>query len=283
MYKKIILALALCLLPYFVTTLFHRDIQVTPIEQVNMEALYIVGKTMGQMPVTYEKEALKAQMVLVQTSYYKRKAEGISLSACMEDEDYISMEEARDIWGQEQALQYYQDLTLYYEEIKGVTATYQDAYIEPVYHRLSAGTTRTGEAVLGEEYGYLQAVSSRMDVESKAYLKTMEMSYEELTNTLGTHIKKGSLWIVEADEAGYVDKISVNNSEMTGEEFRKQCNITSGNFTIEEREKGIVFTIKGEGHGYGLSQYGANRMAGEGKNYEEILKYYFSNIQLHSV
>ena len=112
---------------------------------------------------------------------------------------------------------------------------------------------------------------------------TNNCSKKELTNTLGTHIEKGSLWIVEADEAGYVDKISVNNSEMTGEEFRKQCNITSGNFTIEEREKGIVFTIKGEGHGYGLSQYGANRMAGEGKNYEEILKYYFSNIQLHSV
>ena len=68
MYKKIILALSLFFIPYLITTLFHRDIQVLPIERVDRETLYIVGTTMGQMPVTYEKEALKAQMVLVQTS-----------------------------------------------------------------------------------------------------------------------------------------------------------------------------------------------------------------------
>lgn len=283
MYKKIILSLSLFLLPYLITTLFHRDVQVIPIERVDMEALYIVGKTMGQMPVTYEKEALKAQMVLVQTSYYKRKGEGMSVSACMEDEDYISMDEAADIWGREQAMEYYENLTLYYEEIKGVTATYQDTYIEPVYHRLSAGATRAGENALGEEYGYLKSVSSRMDIESESYLRTTEISYEELTNALNTHITKGSLWIVQTDEAGYVDKISVNGQEMIGEEFRNQCSLHSGNFTIHENETGIVFTIKGKGHGYGLSQYGANRLAEEGKKYEEILKYYFSNIELHSV
>lgn len=283
MYKKIALLLSLFLLPYLVTTLFHREVQVLPIERMDMETLYIVGKTIGQMPVTYEKEALKAQMVLVQTSYYKRKAEGMSLSACMKDEDYISMEEASDIWGREQAMQYFQDLTLYYEEVKGVTATFGETYIEPVYHRLSAGTTRSGEPVLGEKYGYLQSVSSRMDIESEEYLHTKEISYEELTHILGTHIAKGSLWIVKADDAGYVDKISVNNKELTGDEFRNKCKLRSANFSIEEKQTGVVFTIKGVGHGYGLSQYGANRLAGEGKNYEEILKHYFSNIVLHSV
>ena len=283
MYKKIILALSLFFIPYLITTLFHRDIQVLPIERVDRETLYIVGTTMGQMPVTYEKEALKAQMVLVQTSYYKRKGEGMSVSECMEDTDYISMEEAENIWGREQAMEYYENLTLYYEEIKGVTATYQDAYIEPVYHRLSAGATRPGETTLGEVYGYLQSAASRMDIESKAYLHTKKLSYEELTNALSTHISKGSLWIVHSDEVGYVDKISVNNKEMTGEEFRKKCQLNSANFTMLENEVGVVFTIKGEGHGYGLSQYGANRMAAEGKSYEEILKYYFSNIELHSV
>ena len=181
----------------------------------------------------------------------------------------ISMEEAENIWGREQAMEYYENLTLYYEEIKGVTATYQDTYIEPVYHRLSAGATRPGETTLGEVYGYLQSAASRMDIESKAYLHTKKLSYEELTNALSTHITKDSLWIVHSDEVGYVDKISVNNKEMTGEEFRKKCQLNSANFTMLENEVGVVFTIKGEGHGYGLSQYGANRMAAEGKSYEE--------------
>lgn len=43
---------------------------------------------------------------------------------------------------------------------------------------------------------------------------------------------------------------------------------------------GMKVTVKGKGHGLGLSQYGANIMAKEGKNYKEILDYYYQNINI---
>ena len=42
----------------------------------------------------------------------------------------------------------------------------------------------------------------------------------------------------------------------------------------------MVFSVTGNGHGVGMSQYGANRMAKEGKKYTEILAHYYSNIQI---
>lgn len=42
----------------------------------------------------------------------------------------------------------------------------------------------------------------------------------------------------------------------------------------------IRFETRGKGHGLGLCQYGANEIAKEGKNYEEILKYYYTGIDI---
>jgi stage II sporulation protein D len=41
-----------------------------------------------------------------------------------------------------------------------------------------------------------------------------------------------------------------------------------------------IFVTKGLGHGVGMSQYGANEMAASGKTYEEILKHYYTGIEL---
>lgn len=52
---------------------------------------------------------------------------------------------------------------------------------------------------------------------------------------------------------------------------------------MQEGEDGLHFLCQGKGHGLGMSQYGAERMAQEGKTAEEILKYYFPNAQVGTV
>lgn len=45
----------------------------------------------------------------------------------------------------------------------------------------------------------------------------------------------------------------------------------------------ITFTVSGFGHGVGMSQEGAQGMALQGYTYDEILKHYYSGIQLSDV
>ena len=43
---------------------------------------------------------------------------------------------------------------------------------------------------------------------------------------------------------------------------------------------GVTFSVTGYGHGVGMSQYGANALAKEGKSYDEILKWYYTGIDV---
>ena len=53
-------------------------------------------------------------------------------------------------------------------------------------------------------------------------------------------------------------------------------------FSISQTESGLKFVVKGSGHGYGLSQWGANKLAREGKDALGILNYYFQNITVET-
>lgn len=100
----------------------------------------------------------------------------------------------------------------------------------------------------------------------------------------GNELNKNNLWdnmeIESNDEAGYITKIRIGDTEIPGEEFRKFLNLNSSCFTMEQVDKGIRITTKGLGHGVGMSQYGAERMAESGTAYDDILQYYFKNVTI---
>ena len=49
---------------------------------------------------------------------------------------------------------------------------------------------------------------------------------------------------------------------------------------IEQEGNSYIFTGSGFGHGVGLSQWGAYTMAKQGKSAEEIIIYYFKDIEI---
>ena len=65
-----------------------------------------------------------------------------------------------------------------------------------------------------------------------------------------------------------------------GEEIRQLLHLPSACFTVENQGKKIRFLCRGQGHGMGMSQYGAGRMAQEGSTYREILSYYFPEAEI---
>ena len=61
---------------------------------------------------------------------------------------------------------------------------------------------------------------------------------------------------------------------------REDMKLKSTFFTIKEEGVNVVFSGKGFGHGVGLCQEGAMRMAEKGYSYTKILNFYYTNIHL---
>lgn len=187
------------------------------------------------------------------------------------------------------------------EETEGIVMTFEDQEILPMFHEMSAGRTRRA----GEEYPYLCPVQSRWDKEEENWQSTYQWSEQEFASKIshmddeillspGELAKK--LQIVKRDESGYVEWVQIGNRTYEGEKVREVLGLPSASFSLgtaekikssekeEKQEAGaqIQAIVCGRGHGYGLSQAGADHMAKEGWDYEEILGYYYTDIQLTS-
>ena len=89
-----------------------------------------------------------------------------------------------------------------------------------------------------------------------------------------------SIVIETRDSSDYVIQMKIGEKTVTGEEFREYLSLNSACFFLKEVENKVRIVTKGLGHGLGLSQYGANELAKEGKSYKEILEYYYKDISI---
>ena len=81
-------------------------------------------------------------------------------------------------------------------------------------------------------------------------------------------------------DSGRVKTIKFGNHELSGVETRTLLGLKSTNFEVQKQDGNIKFTVKGYGHGVGISQTGADTMAKQGKNYEEIIKHFYSGVEI---
>ena len=82
------------------------------------------------------------------------------------------------------------------------------------------------------------------------------------------------------DSAGYVEWVQWNDQRISGEKVQELFSLPSSSFSIEEQKRDVVITVKGVGHGYGMSQYTANLMAQRGDNFYTILAYFFPRYEI---
>ena len=73
------------------------------------------------------------------------------------------------------------------------------------------------------------------------------------------------------------------NTVCTGDQFRDALSLPSSAFSLtEDGEDRIKITTTGKGHGMGMSIWTADRMAEEGKTYEEIIAFFFEGTELRN-
>lgn len=248
---------------------------------------YLIGVVGRQMPADYGAEALKAQAVVARTYIYKQMGDSVEIGEEELNLEYLEEKQLETMWGSDKFVEYYKNIQEAVEATSQMVMTYEGNLIDPLFHRASAGKTRAGD----EYHPYLESVESLRDVEAEGYLSMPSWEPEAFVSAVNQITGDGDLTIsqvpegiqlVEKDGAGYVRTIQIGSHAYSGEEVQAALGLPSAYFTLEGYEGRIRAVCKGIGHGYGMSQYGARVMAEEGKTAEEILSWYFKNIDLIS-
>lgn len=258
-------------------TITVKDNNVTYELELNQ---YIVGLVAGQMPITYEDEAIKAQIVITRTNLFNKIGSKTQIETSELGMNYVNLTQMEKYWGTEGFYENYAKLEGLVGETGNEVIKYENKLIDAPYHAISAGTTRNAEEALKSNiYPYLVSVDTKADIEAENFITIYTMSLEEMSGKL-SRVLKLVPQVADRDSSGYIETIKLDDEIVSGEQFCKELGIASSNFSIDGDSKKIKITCKGRGHGLGMSQYTANKMAKEGKNYKEIISYFYKNINI---
>jgi stage II sporulation protein D len=238
---------------------------------------YLIGVVGAEMPASFFIDALKAQAIASRT-YALYSVSNNIIETTTSDQAYFTDEELRNKW-QDNYETYINKIKTSVNETNNQVMTYQDNLIKSYYYAMSNGYSDTALNVFKEDLPYLGVVDSTFDENNKNYEVTINMSKDEFCQKLNITCSNIVISNIQKDESKRVISLDINNQTISGVTLRKALNLRSTDFIIEVNDN-IKITTKGYGHGCGMSQYGANYLAKEGYSYEDILKYYYQNIEI---
>ncbi len=260
-------------------------------ESVPLE-MYVADRLTRSIGEDFEPEAVKAQAVLIRSGlmaslYQSGDALKGKKEITVTDAGYGSMP-VSELAASAAA------------QTKGVCLMYQDQPVNGSYFAVSNGATRNGDELLLTECPYLKSVLCNRDFLAADYASSVRLKFgefdrlwqemppmeetsllweaqKEKTEKEKTETELGdiSIW---RDSVGYVLYLERDGKFVTGEQFRSGFHLASASFHLNEEKGEVMITVKGAGHGLGMSQFAANEMAGEGTDYIGILEYFFTDV-----
>lgn len=274
---------------------------------------YLIRKleiVMGEEETSYELEALKAQAVLLRTqlwTLFSNAGYDSDSGTSFTIQDDISMYNAEtysksvgtdNTQDKPDIISDSVDESLYEKavyETDGIFLAYDNKPVKAAFFPLSNGHTRDASQVWGNiSYPYLVSVECGKDIMSGDYQSQVVVSKDEYCRIIekiygdGEAVKNklDNEWDnmeFTYDTAGYVIEVKFAGASCSGERFRNEFALNSASFHAEWNEDEVIFHVKGMGHGFGMSQYGANERAVSGESFEQILKYYFFQTELAKI
>ncbi|MGN1001763.1 MAG: stage II sporulation protein D [Oscillospiraceae bacterium] len=257
-------------------------------------AEYLPLALAGEMPASFELEALKAQAVALRSyvlwccenpKQNHPEADVCASSGCCTA--LAELSKLREEWGGDFDT-YYARICRAVSETDGQYLVYEEKPILAVFHSSSLGRTEDGGNIFSAQ-PYLVSVSSPETADTVRNLETtVEVSADDFRLTVLKLFPQADL---SGEAAGWVGEITPNSTgrvagaviggvEISGLTLRQMFGLRSTDFTLDYEEGRFVFHVSGYGHGVGMSQYGANTMAAAGADYAEILEHYYPESQL---
>jgi stage II sporulation protein D len=267
---------------------------------------YVQGVVAAEMPADFHLEALKTQALAARTYIVYRlqkgsfsdmqkwgtAAETAYVTDTVQHQVYLTDKQLQRIWGKEYE-EKRKKIAQAVEATRGQILTYKGKPIYAAFFSTSNGKTENSEDYFSTAYPYLRSVDSPWDQESPKYKQQKSFAIKEVMRKLeektgkkiaipafqqGTGIK-----VITRTEGGRVGKIRIGDQIFTGREVREALQLSSSDFTWHVAQDRIVFTTYGYGHGVGLSQWGANLMAQQGKTAQEIVAHYYRGVSIQQV
>ena len=279
---------------YGTISLLHK--KTGEVEQVKLDE-YLCNVVSAEMPATFEQEALKAQAIVARTyTTYKilnKKHDNADIcddSTCCQA--WISKDDRLAKWEENQRESNWQKICSAVNETSGKIITYENKPIDAFFHSNSGGITEVPVNVWGGTgYPYLQSVETSGENTYTQYASEVTLSQEELINKLKEKYSDISIdftnsediKILEYTESTRVKTVKFGNHEISGVEARTLFGLKSTNFEISRDGNNIKFSVKGYGHGVGMSQTGADSMAKNGSGAEEIIKHFYTGVEITEV
>ena len=272
--------------------LLHKDSN--EVEEVKLDD-YIACVVSAEMPVSYDIEALKAQAIVARTyTIYKittskkhEQADICDKSTCCQA--WISKENRLKKWKEDVANENWNKIIKAVNETAGKIITYNDKPINAFFHANSGGKTEVPFYVWGGSgYPYLQVVETSGEDAYSQYSSETTFTKEELEKKIKEKYEdfeinleeENCIEIIESDKRDRVITVKIGNLNLSGVETRTLLGLRSANFTVDISEDKINFKVIGYGHGVGMSQTGADALAKQGKNCEEIIKHFYSGVEI---
>lgn len=262
-------------------------------EEMRM-ADYLPLALAGEMPASFEPEALKAQAVALRSYalYYRsqRKDAHPEADVCCHAGCCAAMAQPaalREVWG-ERYDEYRDKLAAAVRATDGQYLAWEDAPALAVFHASSAGRTEDG-AALGVDLAYLRSVETPETPEAvRNLLSTVEVAPSEFAAAVRSVLPGAALtgepetWLgpVQLDGAGRAASVEIGGQALSALALRQLFSLRSTDFTLSYSDGRFLFRVRGYGHGLGMSQYGAELMAAQGADYTEILRHYYPGTAL---
>ncbi len=251
---------------------------------------YIKGVLIGEMPITYELEALKAQAVVARTyTLYKlqnaetKHENGAdmcdNINCC---QAYKTKEYAFASWDDTEENEKWAKLELAVNSTSGEVIKYNDSLINAFFHANSGGKTEDVRNLWSkQEMPYLHSVSgNEQDLREETKIFSKEEFKNLIADKISNYNENSKIIIKDYTESGRVNNLEVAGNNIEATILRNLIGIKSTNFQLEESGDKIIFHTLGYGHGVGMSQDGANEMAKNGQNYIDIIKHYYTGVEI---
>ncbi|MBR2590285.1 MAG: stage II sporulation protein D [Clostridia bacterium] len=254
---------------------------------------YILSVLAKEIDIHAPEEALKAQAVCIYTFLKHAMEQSGDTDYDITDDPahhqaFLTRAQLKSFWG-ESYKENYQKLQKIVDAVKGEYLSYEGQTVLAAYHSSNAGKTESAAVYWGEDYPYLQPVTSIGDTLCERYKTKVVFTPEALKTALEKARDKTfsfpespSDWLgeIHTSPSGTVLDIAIAGATLTGREMRELLALKSSFFTLRYVKGNFLLKVSGYGHGVGLSQEGAKYMASLGFSYKDILLHYYNGVAI---
>ena len=290
------------------------------IAEMDMED-FISCVLMAQMPIDSPKELLKAQTVVIRTYILGKMGDSKKISSNELGLPFVGYESLAERWFIDYRIEHSRSAGGIFGNLTGIGKSrifeqnieylhmiqsrtqnkvlkYKGNLIIPLFHEISAGSTRDGDELAGKQYEYLKSVKCSTDSEKKDFIGIKYFTIEQFKKKLADNdiviykegrelFSQGEIDLTDfvkmidcsqKDKKGYVVFVKIADTKIPAEKFADSFGLASTYMSMQAYEKGIRITTRGKGHGFGMSLSYAGYLAQNGMEWQDILKKFYDAV-----